>query len=211
MSEAPAPRKRLKWEPVVAMIGLIFVGIWLVVARPGMGPGAEAREGARVVKMLIGQSRGLVEVVGEGDDATFRVLDGAHASEVMDRAAFEALFGPSATEAVVGGSNLFYRALNITGLGSLIWVGIGLLGQIVFSCRFLVQWLVSERERRSVIPEVFWWISLFGGVCLFVYFVWRQDLVGVLGQSSGVVIYARNLRLIAKERRRKRREEIAPG
>jgi lipid-A-disaccharide synthase-like uncharacterized protein len=66
----------------------------------------------------------------------------------------------------------------------------------------LLQWFVSERKRESVIPEAFWWLSLIGGVALFAYFVWRQDIVGVLGQSSGLVIYARNIRLIYKQRKR---------
>ncbi len=50
---------------------------------------------------------------------------------------------------------------------------------------------------------MFWWLSFLGGVCLFTYFVWRKDAVGVLGQATGVVIYARNLRLIHKERTRR--------
>jgi lipid-A-disaccharide synthase-like uncharacterized protein len=65
-----------------------------------------------------------------------------------------------------------------------------------------VQWIVSEKNRRSEVPVLFWWFSLFGGICLFAYFVWRVDIVGVLGQSTGVVIYARNLRLIHKTRER---------
>jgi lipid-A-disaccharide synthase-like uncharacterized protein len=69
-----------------------------------------------------------------------------------------------------------------------------------------IQWLVSEKEKRSVVPEIFWWLSLVGGVTLFAYFAWRQDPVGILGQSSGLVIYARNLRLIYKQRRRAGRE-----
>jgi hypothetical protein len=60
-----------------------------------------------------------------------------------------------------------------------------------------------------VIPASFWWLSLFGGVALFAYFVWRQDFVGVLGQSSGIVIYARNIRLIYKRRRRET-DELVP-
>ena len=54
--------------------------------------------------------------------------------------------------------------------------------------------------QRSEVPVVFWWLSLAGGLLLFVYFVWRKDPIGVLGQSTGVAVYARNLRLIAKER-----------
>jgi len=86
------------------------------------------------------------------------------------------------------------------------WLAAGLGGNAVFASRFLIQWIVSEKERRSVIPDIFWWISLIGAVCLFAYFAWRRDIVGVLGQSSGVVIYARNLRLIHKQKRREARE-----
>ncbi|MEL7472603.1 MAG: lipid-A-disaccharide synthase N-terminal domain-containing protein, partial [Planctomycetota bacterium] len=70
------------------------------------------------------------------------------------------------------------------------------------------QWVVSEKKRQSVVPEAFWWLSLVGGAALFTYFVWRRDIVGVLGQSTGVVIYARNLRLIHKQRRRERRAAL---
>jgi lipid-A-disaccharide synthase-like uncharacterized protein len=66
----------------------------------------------------------------------------------------------------------------------------------------MIQWIVSERQKQSVVPEAFWWLSLAGGIALFAYFAWRQDIVGVLGQTSGVVIYARNIRLIHKRRRR---------
>jgi lipid-A-disaccharide synthase-like uncharacterized protein len=69
----------------------------------------------------------------------------------------------------------------------------------------LIQWVISEKQRASVIPPLFWWLSFFGGVALFSYFVWRKDVVGVLGQSTGVVIYARNLRLIHKQNRRAQR------
>ena len=59
--------------------------------------------------------------------------------------------------------------------------------------RMAVQWIMSERERRSVVPTAFWWLSAAGGVMLFVYFCWRKDIVGVLGQSIGLLVYARNL------------------
>jgi hypothetical protein len=68
-----------------------------------------------------------------------------------------------------------------------------------------VQWFASEKKGQSVVPAAFWWMSLIGGVALFAYFAWRPDVVGVLGQCSGVVIYARNLRLISKHRRREER------
>lgn len=87
----------------------------------------------------------------------------------------------------------------------LIWVGIGFLGQFMFSMRFLVQWVVSERARESVVPLAFWYFSIFGGMTLLSYAIWRQDPVIIVGQATGLVIYLRNLRLIYKKRRRARR------
>ncbi|TVQ81254.1 MAG: lipid A biosynthesis protein [Phycisphaeraceae bacterium] len=106
-----------------------------------------------------------------------------------------------------------FRLFNITTWGSLVWIGVGLGGQIAFFGRMAIQWVISERERRSVVPPLFWYLSLVGGIALFLYFAWRQDVVGVLGQTTGVVIYARNIRLIAKQRRRDARRlarEAAP-
>ena len=77
-----------------------------------------------------------------------------------------------------------------------IWIGVGLLGQLLFTSRFLVQWIASERRRESVVPVAFWWFSLAGGVTLLSYAIWRQDPVFILGQAAGLVVYARNLALI---------------
>ena len=79
---------------------------------------------------------------------------------------------------------------------STAWLVIGLVGQACFSARFLVQWIVSERMRQSVVPVQFWYFSLAGGVVLLAYAVYRMDPVFILGQASGLVIYARNLYLI---------------
>lgn len=84
----------------------------------------------------------------------------------------------------------------------LAWVLFGLAGQLLFSARFIVQWIASEKSRKSVIPVAFWYFSLAGGVVLFSYAVYRADPVFILGQSMGLVIYARNLWLIHGERRR---------
>lgn len=81
-----------------------------------------------------------------------------------------------------------------------MWLGIGLAGQALFSMRFLVQWLASERAHRSVIPHQFWYLSLAGGLTLLAYAIHRQDPVFILGQSMGAFIYGRNLWLIATER-----------
>jgi len=84
--------------------------------------------------------------------------------------------------------------------GEYIWLAIGLLGQGIFSARFIVQWLVSEKEKRSVIPVVFWYLSLLGGITLLFYSIYKRDPVFILGQSTGVLIYSRNLFLIQRER-----------
>jgi lipid-A-disaccharide synthase-like uncharacterized protein len=95
---------------------------------------------------------------------------------------------------------------NISSWSNFIWIAVGLGGQVAFFGRMFIQWVVSEKSRQSQVPELFWWLSFIGGVCLFTYFVWRVDVVGVIGQSTGVVIYARNLRLIKKQKRRERRK-----
>jgi len=81
-----------------------------------------------------------------------------------------------------------------------IWLAIGLAGQGLFSARFLVQWLVSEKRRESVIPVAFWYLSLAGSAVLLTYAIYRQDPVFILGQSMGSVIYLRNLWLIRRKR-----------
>lgn len=81
-----------------------------------------------------------------------------------------------------------------------IWLGIGLIGQGIFSARFLVQWLVSEKVKRSVIPVAFWYLSLLGGFTLLAYSIYKKDPVFIIGQSTGVFIYTRNLLLIHRER-----------
>ncbi|KTD39336.1 lipid-A-disaccharide synthase [Legionella nautarum] len=80
------------------------------------------------------------------------------------------------------------------------WLTIGFIGQGIFSARFIVQWLVSEREKKSIIPVAFWYLSLFGGLTLLLYSIYKRDPVFILGQSTGVLIYARNLYLIHRER-----------
>ena len=80
------------------------------------------------------------------------------------------------------------------------WLSIGFIGQALFSMRFLVQWLQSERVKRSVIPDAFWYFSVAGGVTLLAYAVHRLDPVFIVGQASGLFIYFRNLHFILKER-----------
>jgi len=79
-----------------------------------------------------------------------------------------------------------------------VWVALGMVAQGVFFARFLVQWLASERRKQSVIPEAFWYLSLCGSAMLLVYSIHVKDPVFIVGQSTGSVIYIRNLVLIAR-------------
>lgn len=96
-------------------------------------------------------------------------------------------------------SDVLFLVFNITTWVGVLWVVFGLLGQVMFTGRMVVQWLVSEKNKRSVVPVAFWWMSIVGASMLLIYFIWRKDIVGSLGQSTGFAIYARNLWLIYRK------------
>ena len=79
------------------------------------------------------------------------------------------------------------------------WLAVGFLGQAFFSMRFLVQWIVSERRKQSVIPVSFWFFSIGGGLTLLIYAIYRLDPVFILGQGAGLFVYLRNLYLIRRK------------
>jgi lipid-A-disaccharide synthase-like uncharacterized protein len=103
-------------------------------------------------------------------------------------------------------SNLSTWWANTTAT-ELVWLTIGFAAQAMFSMRFIIQWLASEKARRSVVPETFWYFSFVGGFMLFVYAIYRLDPVFILGQGSGLFIYARNIQFIIMARR----EHAAPA
>lgn len=80
-----------------------------------------------------------------------------------------------------------------------MWIAVGFFGQALFSARFIVQWIYSEKNRKSVIPVAFWWFSLSGGVVLLSYAIWRADPVFIAGQAGGLLIYLRNLYFIRRD------------
>ncbi len=82
-----------------------------------------------------------------------------------------------------------------------LWIIIGFVGQGLFTMRFVVQWISSEKNKKSVIPLAFWYFSLAGGIVLFSYALYRKDPVFILGQSFGVFVYTRNLYFIYKEKK----------
>ena len=81
------------------------------------------------------------------------------------------------------------------------WLIIGFLGQALFSARFLIQWLASERAKQSVIPVLFWYFSIFGGTTLLIYAIHKQDPVFIVGQGFGLLIYCRNLYFILRAKK----------
>lgn len=87
------------------------------------------------------------------------------------------------------------------------WLGIGLFAQGMFSARFLVQWIASERVRRSIVPEAFWYFSFAGGAMLLAYAIHRREPVFALGQGFGLVVYARNIYFLWREKSRGVRRE----
>lgn len=83
-----------------------------------------------------------------------------------------------------------------------LWVVIGLVGQFMFTMRFVVQWFASEKAKKSVMPVSFWFFSIAGGLIVLAYAIHKKDPVFIIGQAAGIVIYLRNLYFIMAERKR---------
>jgi lipid-A-disaccharide synthase-like uncharacterized protein len=90
------------------------------------------------------------------------------------------------------------------------WVVLGFAAQLMFTMRFVVQWIETERQKKSVIPLAFWIFSIAGGLLLLVYALYRRDPVFIAGQAFGVFVYLRNLQFVLREQKkakaRKRRK-----
>jgi len=89
-----------------------------------------------------------------------------------------------------------------------VWMCLGVAGQALFSGRFLVQWLASERSGRSMLPLAFWQLSLLGGAALLIYAIHRRDPIFIVGQAAGLVVYARNLHLHLKTAPTRSKEQV---
>ena len=90
------------------------------------------------------------------------------------------------------------RLFNVPTATGVIWVMIGFLGQVFFTGRMILQWIVSEKAKKSIVPRAFWIMSLLGSAMLLSYAVYRRDPVFILGQSFGSIVYIRNLILYAR-------------
>jgi lipid-A-disaccharide synthase-like uncharacterized protein len=91
------------------------------------------------------------------------------------------------------------------------WLVFGLVGQTIFTARFLIQWLYSERKRESVIPLAFWYASVTGGLILFCYACHKEDPVFIVGQTGGLLIYLRNLQMRLREKKEHARASSQPA
>ena len=92
--------------------------------------------------------------------------------------------------------------LNSLTFYEILFLSIGFVGQGLFASRFVVQWIYSEKQGKSTIPIVFWYLSIFGGIGLLIYALSRKDPVIITGQLFGILIYLRNLILIYKNKRK---------
>lgn len=191
----------MKPGPVFAMVAFVALGMWLVL-QPTLSSPKPTDPSSTRFELRIGATRHIVEQRPSGDGFEYHFIGGSQGwlteSEFAEAKTRE--YGAWVRRPVFERTLLGF--FNISSWLNFGWVMVGLVGQGAFFGRMFIQWVISEKSRKSQVPELFWWFSFIGGVCLFTYFVWRRDVVGVLGQSTGVVIYARNLRLIHKERRR---------
>jgi lipid-A-disaccharide synthase-like uncharacterized protein len=171
----------------VECVRRLFLALWISIAiavpsAVASGQGVDLATRLRDAEIHEGRN-GLVVTVRNGSETTeltaAEYVRAVHDAQVDQRA-----------------HGTLYYILNISNHWGILWVCVGFLGQALFTFRMVLQWMASERAKRSIIPVGFWWGSLFGGMLLLVYFVWRRDIVGIVGQTTGVFVYARNLVLI---------------
>lgn len=199
----------MKPGPIIAMVLLVVAALGLTLG-PAVyrwrhhTPGAASFDlnyGADQVveaeRLPAGAPGGDPSIVGP----QYRLLTSPTPSPWMSAEEFALAVGDRAD--AMTSRPLLLRMLKVSSWFGVVWFLVGLGGQLMFFGRMLVQWVTAERSGQVVVPASFWWMSMIGGIMLFVYFVWRQEMIGALGQSTGIVIYARNLRLIGKQNRRR--------
>ena len=179
------------WPWSIAIVALTVLTFWICFAWLDRNHEAESR-GSVNVKVQLDGFRDHANLVRNDDGSHSYILsnyDGT--SEVLSPEEFASRLHQQQES-----RNLLSVIFNISHPIGILWVSVGLLGQVLFTGRMVVQWLASEKEHASVVPPMFWWMSLIGSLMLLSYFVWRRDIVGILGQGFGLAIYLRNLQLI---------------
>ncbi len=147
-----------------------------------------AKDSVKIVRLNDGSIGYVIKRLGSGSD------------RLVTPEEFARLYYEQQTEEHGWWGNILHFLFNTTSPIGIAWVSLGLAGQAIFMGRMLVQWFVSEKSKRSVIPVSFWWMSLVGSTMLLVYFIWRRDIVGILGNLTGWIVYVRNLVLIHRSR-----------
>lgn len=147
-----------------------------------------AKDSVKIVRLTDGSIAYVIKRLGKGSD------------RLVTPEEFARLYYEQQTEEHGWWGNILHFLFNTTSPIGIAWVSLGLAGQAIFMGRMLVQWFVSEKSKRSVIPVSFWWMSLVGSTMLLVYFIWRRDIVGILGNLTGWIVYVRNLVLIHRSR-----------
>lgn len=147
-----------------------------------------AKDNVKIVRLNDGSIAYVIKRIGSGSD------------RLVTPEEFARLYYEQQTEELGWFGNILHFIFNTTSPIGIAWVSLGLAGQAIFMGRMLVQWFVSEKSKRSVIPVSFWWMSLVGSTMLLVYFIWRRDIVGILGNLTGWIVYVRNLVLIHRSR-----------
>lgn len=193
----------MKLGPPLSMLAVIGLAVYLMVGpfSPGAAP---VTPGAVAIEVVVANRKLRVEQHRDPsaqapERYTYRVLNDPQLRGItLSEEDFQAMLHARGASA---GRDFFLRLFNVSSYANLLWVALGFGAQGIFAGRMWVQWIASERKRQSVVPAVFWYMSLTGGLMLTAYFIWRQDIVGVLGQASGLVIYARNIRFVHLHKR----------
>ena len=184
------PFRRRTLVFVIAAVVLLPPLVWWGLHRAGVAPAPGEKLQSpfelsdRLVYLPLQENEnGDLEVVFEGrqDQVEARFTPDEFLREVRSR------------QPDMGSWRHAFKVLNITSLTGVLWVAFGFLGQALFMGRMLVQWWASEKAKSAVVPTSFWWLSLIGSSMLMTYFIWRVEIVGFLGQSTGWAIYIRNL------------------
>lgn len=177
---------RLRFEIVLVFAVIAPLVFWLMLSMAELVPAlgeAPYQLSDRLSSLQVeGEGQAMRVVFGEGAQA--RYLPEEFLADLRDRVSEN------------HGWRRLFVLLDITSWTSLLWVFFGLLGQSLFLARMLVQWVASERAKSSVVPPAFWWLSLVGSTMLMIYFIWRVEIIGFIGQSTGWFVYLRNLYFI---------------
>ncbi len=161
-------------------------------------PAARAREAEQINPEL---KLGKIDLEKNGEQYTIVLRDGR---KYEAQEFFDILYEQQQNHE----SSFWFTIFNITSPIGMAWIMVGISGQLCFTLRMLTQWIKSERKKKSVISESFWWMSLVGAAMMLIYFSWRKDIIGILGQSTSFFIYGRNLWLIHSLRQKKKLEIV---